>query len=210
MKTSSHSRLAWASPVAWVVLGTGIVGMITIPGQFLSGRLMIYAFQFLLSVMLVCAAVTTLMLLHRQIFQHAWIAAIPAVAMGISNLFVTGGMEMPSSWLSTITVGVFLAAVWSCGIALALFLYYNDASLKLFAWGSVIYIWSLVVIYRFYGSFIEFLFTTIAQDVPPGPQIWLNPLCCFGGWLLPIGFFSFVYHTGRIVKDELFRQVDSR
>lgn len=196
--------IAWLTRLAWGILVFDLLLVAVVPADssFNSQLLLIaYAVWLILSLM----ATAAWLIIRYRAFFRTWLGwATPILALILSMMVFAGVLPVNHPNLSFFFSLLLLVSTVCIGVATAILLWYRDVSLKLIGWISVIYIWALVLGWRFQGNLITLYMSGLVYPNQSSQSLWwLNSLMCIVGWIVPLGIISCVGHTIKLVIREL-------
>jgi hypothetical protein len=197
------SLTLWITRLAWGLLSFDLLLIFIVPTDtniFDSLLLMIAYAGWLILTSIIAS---TWLIIRYRAFFHTWPGwAVPLILLILSSLVVQNVLFVSHSNLSLFFAMLFLTSVWSVGVATAILLWYRDIGLGLMAWGLAIFIWVVLLTWRFQGNSIELVLSSLNHPNEPSPLWWFNPLICIFGWIIPLGIVSFLGHTLRLIIRE--------
>lgn len=125
--------------------------------------------------------------------------------MSFSGAASQGVLPLLNQDLQALFVLIYLVSLCATCLTTILVVYYNDAGLAVTGWSLLLVIWGFVLIWLFYGNVFALLSGMLTGQTSPIVQWQLNNLVCVSWCLVPIGLVGFVYHTLRLVANELKR-----
>lgn len=198
----TSSKLPRLTRLAWGVLAFNILLILLIPGDAFRSILLAlgYAGWLLLSSVLVF---TWLPFYYRAFFRR-WSGWIISVVFVVIALFFTlnNTLSLPPQ-LSLFFSILVIPGLWLMLLATAILLWHRDAGLALLGWGSIIYIWSVFLAWRYQGNLLELWLQSLNHPDAPSPLWWLNTLFCLSSCIFPVAIVSLLGHTFRLVGREL-------
>ncbi len=195
-------RKRWLVYLSWGVTLMSLLLVFTLPLQFRSEQSLLVLVYLLVLLVSLCAGLSALVLAYRKFFS-SWLGWGLMLGLMISfHLLVSLPAGKLSPRLSLFVSLGMVAFSLGVGVASVLLLWRRDHGLPLLAWATVGSIWLILVGWRIQGSLIELAFD-VMQSQNTTPLWWLNSLCCALGWVLPLGLFSFVGHTLKLIVWEL-------
>jgi len=196
--------LAWLTRSAWGVLLFDLLLIAVVPANLnFDSQLLLFAYAAWL-ILSPIAAATWLMVRYRTFFRTWTGWATPILVLIISMMVFAGVLPVNHPNLSSFFSLLLLVSTVCIGVATAILFWYQDVSLKLIGWMSVIYIWALVLGWRFQGNLMtSYMSSLINPNQPPQSLWWINSLMCIMGWVVPLGFIGFVGHTIKLIVREL-------
>jgi hypothetical protein len=81
-------------------------------------------------------------------------------------------------------------------------LWRRDVSLQLIGGLLIIFVWAALIANRLQGNLIELYFRSMS-NTKNYPLWWLDSLFCMLCWSVPLGMFSFIWHTLKLIQKEL-------
>jgi hypothetical protein len=189
----SITRAAWG-----ILLVDGVALLLGDLVRHAALQLLIYCALVPLSLFL---AVAWLVWVYRSQFARlrGWLAVV-LLFVAIS-LLQTFQQAAPS--LSLLLPVLLLTAMWLVLLASTVFLSKHDAGLSIIAWTSLLGIWFLYLLWRSQGNLIMHLLAFMEPTNRPLAIQFLEPLFFLSACLLPLGFFSFLGHTLRLLIKEM-------
>ncbi len=198
-KNSLIKFLTW---LAWGLILFDLALIFLIPTEISSDSLLWPIAYLTWLVITLLMATTWLIIRHRRLFR-SWLVWLMTIAIsGFSSLVVQSILSVEQPNLSFFFSLLFIIGLWCSMVATAILVYYRDVGLSLIGWGSVVFIWALVVGWRFQGSLIELWVGTLNNPEAPSPLWWLNNLLCFVWWIVPLSIISFLGHTLKLIIHE--------
>lgn len=200
----NRSRLTlWLKRIVWglLIIGLGLIFLVPADANF-DSILLLLGYTVLLFLTL-SLAVTGLMLVYRRFFRTwpGWFTPIGLLIIG--NLVVNNIWTIPHPNLSLFFTVLAVISIWMIGVATTILLWYRDVGLGLAGWSFVVFLWVLVLAWQFQGNLLDLWLLGINNPTAPQPLWWLNPLICITGWVVPLGICGFIWHTLRILINEL-------
>ena len=80
--------------------------------------------------------------------------------------------------------------------------YKNDASLKFMGWGSIVFMWSILLAWEATGNLLEKWIASMSST--SNDLWWLYSLMYGSAWVVASGLVSFIIETIRALKKEFF------
>lgn len=160
----------------------------------------------LLCMFLVSAMIIALLAIaYRDLFRtgHGWkIWATCIVLFVIMNLFMLDFLSAAGAIFGAGIILLFTLSVFAVAFATYLLAYYIDIGLTLAAWMSVLFIWSILIVWRLEGNVFELLTTSLSNPTyTPGYAI-LSNVFALTFCLIPIGILTFLLNTVRLILRE--------
>jgi hypothetical protein len=200
------SKAAWLTKLAWIILLFNALLIFLVPGDTFRSLLpvLLYLGWLLLSSTLV---LTWLSYYHRTFFRRWRGWAISVVLVTVILFFTSSNILSLPSQLSLFFSVLIIPSLWLLFLASVILLWYRDVGLALLGWGSIIYVWSLFLSWRYQGNLLELWLYSLNYPDAPSPLWWLNTLFCLSACIFPVAIFSLLGHTVRLIIHEL-RLVD--
>ncbi|MCP4538836.1 MAG: hypothetical protein GY832_17010 [Chloroflexi bacterium] len=196
--------LAWLTRLAWGILLFDLLLIAVVPADLnFDSELLLIAYAVWLILSLIGAA-AWLIVRYRAFFRtwSGW--AAPIIAFIISMMVFAGVLPVNHPNLSFFFTLLLLVSTVCIGVATAVLFWYRDVSLKLIGWISVLYIWALVVGWRFQGNLMTVYMSSLVNPNQPSQSLWwINSLMCIMGWVVPLGMIGFIGHTIKLIVREL-------
>jgi len=187
--------LTW---IAWGLLfvDSGLIFLIPADANF--GRLVWLIAYLAWLIVTLLAATTWLIIYHRRLFRlwPGWLMTVALLLFSSSVAQDVLPIHYPN--LSLFFSLLFIISVWDFGIATAILLWYRDVGLGLIGWGGVVFIWAVLLSWRFQGNWVELWIDALNNLESSSPLWWLNTFLCVLGWIIPLGIVSFIGHTLRL------------
>jgi hypothetical protein len=203
-KTSTWPRRLW-------FLGWGIMILISLALFLIADMpvnedvIILVAFISLIVLALLLLGVTLIVIGARHLFRQTW-AILLMLGLLFSAFAVIGLETQPATTITITSRLVLMGQVWAVGIivgfgiALALYLYYQDKSVPIFAATVLATSWLLLFYIIRFGS--GGLLAKLASLSAINEMPHLYALFCLFGWVVVIAPFSFLWHTLIVARRE--------
>lgn len=167
--------------------------------------IIIVAFMLLIIFALLLLGVTLIVIGARHLFRQTW-AILLMLGLLFSGFHVVGLETQPATTITITSRLVLIGQVWTVGImvgfgiALALYLYYQDKSVPVFAATALVTSWLLLFYIIRFGS--GGLLVKLASLSAIKEMAHLYTLFCLFGWVVVIAPCSFLWHTLIVARRE--------
>lgn len=148
------------------------------------------------------AASTWLIIAYRRIFHNWYCWMIPLLLFIVSSYVTQGAIPVSYPPLSFFFTLLGVVSLWAVGFTTAIFLWYNDAGVKILAWTSVMTIWLTAFAWRVHGNLIELSLSMLSRPDAISPLWWIYPFFPLMMWLIPLTLLSIFGHTIRFIRQE--------
>lgn len=201
MKTSL--LIQWLTYAVWGIMSFDLLLVFIIPVEIDANNwewiIVFIAWEFLS----LWFSVTWLIIFYRSFFSSFLGWMTPVVCLVSTNFWVGGGSPIQNARVDMLISLAFVTSIWAVGVTTALYLWHHDHGIQLCGIFLLLFMWTLVFLYRAHGNLMETMLLNIIRSDVPSPLGWLNPFFCILGWLIPLGIVSFLIHTIRLFASEL-------
>ena len=193
--------MKWLTRFAWLVLAADLVFLFFACEIRSENQMVLLAWAAGL-VLSLLAASTWLIIAYHRIFHNWYYWIMPPLLFILSSYATQGAIRISYQPLSFFFTLLGVVSLWGVGVTTAIFLWHNDAGLKILAWTSVSTVWLVALAWRIHGNLIELSFTMLSRPDEISPLWWIYPLFPLMFWLIPLTLFSIIGHTVRLIHRE--------
>lgn len=159
---------------------------------------------FTLSVIGLVILTSALTIRHQRVCLH-WPVWLSLIGLFLVATFVQSSQPYPSLNVATMTSTLFLISVPALVIIASIKFFQKDIGLMFCGWLSLVATWALLIGWISSGNLLDPALESLegirVTPAPSWPGTLMSAVCC----IMPLALMSFVWHTGVILRREVYR-----